>query len=423
MNWQPREDERVARALDGARSPADQRVAGLVAVAERVREVGRNPRLKAAPDFRAELRARLLAEAPTLLPRPRVPADAPEVGGAPGGGRHAAGPRRRRADGVRPNRPAGTGPVTRTGRPGQPGRRRLVAATVLAAVAFSGSTVVASSGALPGDPLYGLKRRVQGVEVALARGDEDRGRRHLELARTRVRELGTVAASGSAGPLVATLDDMDVQTRDGVRLLSTVALRGTDEAPLVELAGWVTEQRSLLAAASGALPGPVRDRAAGSLDLLRAAADRVAALRGSLACACPVTPADDLGPLPCPGCSASSAPTSGATDPREVRPPAGGSGAARPSPRPTEPASTGGRSAPAPAPSGSPAPSSPPTRSDPTLDPTGGQLPGLPLPSASPPPSAPAPRLPLPTGPIVPSVITGVVGLFHAVLGGPAPGN
>jgi hypothetical protein len=33
---------------------------------------------------------------------------------------------------------------------------------------LSVSTVAASGDALPGDPLYGLKRTVQGVEVALA---------------------------------------------------------------------------------------------------------------------------------------------------------------------------------------------------------------------------------------------------------------
>ena len=69
MNW-PGEDERVAWALDGARTPDDRAVAGLVAVAERVRVAGRDPRLDAAPAFRDALRARLLEQ----LRWPRIPA-------------------------------------------------------------------------------------------------------------------------------------------------------------------------------------------------------------------------------------------------------------------------------------------------------------------------------------------------------------
>jgi len=60
---------------------------------------------------------------------------------------------------------------------------------------------------------------VQGVELALGRSDEDRGR-HVQLARPRVCEVPSTATDGPAGSLVGTLDDMEAETRADVRLLS-----------------------------------------------------------------------------------------------------------------------------------------------------------------------------------------------------------
>lgn len=281
MSW-PGEDERVAQALDGTRTPDDRAVAGLVAVAERVREAGRDPRLDPAPAFRDALRAQLLEQ----VPRPRGSAEP----GPAGERRHSRWPARRsaRRDG--------------TLWPGGHGRRRS-AAILAATIALSGTTLAASSGALPGDPLYELKRRVQGVEVVLARGDDARGHRHLELARSRVRELDAAAATtGPDESLVAALEDMDRQTRTGVRLLASVAVRKADDAQLAELGTWATEQRGLLAPAAAALPGPARVRAYGSLELLATVLLRISSLRDMLSCDCPTPPMDDLGPVPCTGC-------------------------------------------------------------------------------------------------------------------------
>jgi len=398
-----RGDERVARALDEAAMPADPGVAGLVAVAERLREVGREPRLCAAPDYRAALRERLLAEAPGLLPRPRTPAEPPRphvVPAQPSGPRHARPPRRR--------------PVAAPRQAPRRARHRVLAAAAVTAVALSGSTVLASSGSLPGDPLYGLKRRVQSVELALTRGDEERGRRQLQLARQRAQEIRTVATDGgSTEPLLATLDDMDARTRSGVRLLATAAVRTTDDAVLADTTRWVDEQRDLLVAASEALRGPARDRTGDSLELLLTASARVTALRVGLPCRCPGESSDELGPLPCGDCDPAlgSGPT---TRPNAPAP----QGSRPPLPAPTGSAAPA-RSAPAPATLPAGTESGSPAGPSPSQEPSGVQLPTLSGVPGSLVPSAPAPRLPLPTGgPLVPPnlIPQALVGLLGALV-------
>ncbi|HST64106.1 MAG TPA: DUF5667 domain-containing protein, partial [Mycobacteriales bacterium] len=309
MNWQSREDERVARALEGAplHGHADRRV---VALAERIREVPAATGLDAAPEFRAALRARVLAEGTALLPRPRTPAeamddapaaDSPSVGGRPPRARHSPG---------RP--PASTRPAA-----GRSQRRRTAfAAGALVVATLSVTTVAASGDALPGDPLYGLKRTMQGVEIIVARSDVDRGQRHLELARSRVKELDSAGSRIASGPLLSTLDDMDSQTRAGIRLLSSAATGDANEARLRQLAAWTAEQRALLVAASTRLPEAARTRAALSLALLNTVAARIEELRGSLRCDCPPAPPPAvLDPQACPsGCAPVPA-----TSPRPAR--------------------------------------------------------------------------------------------------------
>lgn len=388
MNWQSRDDERVARALDSAPTPyeRDDRsvVPGPVAVtititvtvAERIREASTATGLEAAPAFRDALRARLLAEGAALLPHPRFPADAgPGPDPLPG---PAARPTRSRHEHGPPPRSAG-----------RRRRQRQVAAAGVLTVAFlSASMVTATGGALPDDPLEQLRRRVQGVESVLAGDDIGRGHRHLELARTGVRMLAATGPSAGAGTLVDTLDQMDSDTRAGVRLLTTTAVSRSDDAELVGLGAWTTDQSRLLSTATPRLPGDVRRRAADSLALLGTVSARVASLRGTLDCACPaVVPVDDLGPLPCSGCT-------GRTVTRPTGPPSeDGAPPAGTAPTVVATSAVPGTRQPDPT-TGVPAPV--PTRTARPPEPPG--------PSAQPPadPSTPAPRPPEqpdPTGP------------------------
>jgi Domain of unknown function (DUF5667) len=95
----------------------------------------------------------------------------------------------------------------------QPLRRRfrlariaLVAAIV--AVLGCGSALAASAAALPGDPLYGLKRAAERVSLAMHRDHPGKAALHLQFAQTRLEELQTLRAEGrDVSDLAADLED------------------------------------------------------------------------------------------------------------------------------------------------------------------------------------------------------------------------
>jgi hypothetical protein len=87
------------------------------------------------------------------------------------------------------NQAAAQRPVPRRSFFGLPLRFGLALATVLLALLLVGGTTFASTTALPGDPLYGLKRSVEQVEVALAGNSEPALRRIDQRRRDEVLQL------------------------------------------------------------------------------------------------------------------------------------------------------------------------------------------------------------------------------------------
>lgn len=82
-----------------------------------------------------------------------------------------------------------------------PARRRVpqaAAATCAAALVVGFGTAVASTGAVPGDSLYELKRGLEAVELTLARSDAARGRELMEQAAERIHEAEQLATSKDA---------------------------------------------------------------------------------------------------------------------------------------------------------------------------------------------------------------------------------
>lgn len=199
----------------------------------------------ATADFRAALRERLLTEAAARVPAPVVPA----------------------------KRPAPS--------QGHPRLRQAVAGLALATVVTGVGSAVASTQALPGDSLYGLKRQIEGVQLALARGDVARGRELLEQADARLSEAeqlmaGAAGADPSTRALVTmALADMDAAVALGADDL-TRAYRDTgDEEPMLVLKQFVTEQRERLDDLMLLLDPTRRDQAS-------AIADRLAVLDRSV---------------------------------------------------------------------------------------------------------------------------------------------
>ncbi|MEU5937824.1 DUF5667 domain-containing protein [Micromonospora sp. NPDC047548] len=275
---------RFAQLLDEAngarrhhvRSRADDQLTALVAVGQRL--VAERPAVEVDAKFRTGLRAMLVATAE------RQGMDA-AAGTTPAGGTEAAA------------RGSLLGAVTaRQVR----ARGAILVGIAAGAVAVSGISA-ASEDAVPGDALYGMKRSTERAQLALASSDLSRGQLFLDFARTRLNEAG--ALRGDLAGFGAVMDDMDADTRQGVRLLTTTAAQRSDPAGLDAVNTFVTGQRK---AVGGLLDGATRaerDRTRRSLALLDAIHTRSEALRDAIACGLPAPVGSDaLGPAPtaCP---------------------------------------------------------------------------------------------------------------------------
>ena len=186
------------------------------------------------PAFRTALRERLVAEAASR-PVPAARAAAPAT-----------------------SRPAESGTTT-------PRWRTAVATVAIAAVVSGAGAAAASYRALPGDSLYGLKRQIESVELALAHGDLNRGRELLEQAETRLGEAERMAASsGISDPatradLVATLADMREATEEGSLALTDAYRETGDAEPLQILRDFADEQQERLRDLMALLDPGLRD--------------------------------------------------------------------------------------------------------------------------------------------------------------------
>ncbi|MGN6332473.1 MAG: DUF5667 domain-containing protein [Motilibacteraceae bacterium] len=188
-----------------------------------------------SPQFRAALRERLLAET--------VPAPTVESRGR-----------------------AGTADVRR--RPVRRGRRRLVAGTAAGLLAVGVGGAWASTGALPGDPLYPVKRGLEQVQLDLATSDAGRGQRHLAQADHRLAEIEALLAGeraddpATAGQVVDGLTELRAADAAGGRLLLADFDRTGDPDDLRVLQQALVDQRERLRDLEPRLPatsGPAYD--------------------------------------------------------------------------------------------------------------------------------------------------------------------
>ncbi|MFR9776498.1 DUF5667 domain-containing protein [Micromonospora sp. MS34] len=278
-----RRAERFAQLLDEAnggrrhhlRSPGDDELAALVAVSQRL--VADRPTVEADAKFRTGLRAMLVATA--------------EREGVGTAAKTESGPT---TTGVRGSLlPAVTGRRARA-------RGAILVGIAAGAVALSGISA-ASENALPGDALYGMKRSTERAQLALASSNVSRGQLFLDFARTRLDEAATVR--GDRLGFGAVLDDMDADTRQGVRLLTTVAAQRSDPTGLDAIDAFVTGQRQAVSGLLDRADHAEQDRTRRSLALLDAVGKRADGLREAIACGLPAPAASDaLGPAPaaCP---------------------------------------------------------------------------------------------------------------------------
>lgn len=354
-----RRTERLAQLLDEAggarrhpgRSKTDQDLADLARVGHRLARIDID--VRADPEFRDGLRAVLMA----TIERDGIGATATETA----------------LPTTRDSRPAGDGKGQSGSRaswvPIRSRRARAAVVIGLAAGTLAVSGMSAASGdAIPGDALYGMKRSAERAQLALASSQVSRGQLYLEFARTRMNEAA--ALHGEAPGLPGVLDDMDNETRQGVRLLTTAAVDRHDPAELDVISAFTADQRRTMTGMLAALSGNARSRTLTSLKLLDDTQQRVDGLRGGLRCDDVTTDASDgLGPLPqqCPaqGPAKSSTPgengsgtaRAGSTTDGGTADGAASTTAPSTADRPAEPARSGHSSQPAPRPKSSTTPS------------------------------------------------------------------
>ncbi len=147
-------------------------------------------------DFSADLRSRLMQAAPEYLTAAAVPSRT----------------RRRRATPI---------PVTR-----EPVRLRVlrVLAATCVFVGVAAGTAAASQSALPGDPLYPVKRAIEQVNVATAGSLAERGQDLIDQAGTRLAEVKGLTGAHSNDPATTplieqTLQDFKSQANAGAQAL------------------------------------------------------------------------------------------------------------------------------------------------------------------------------------------------------------
>jgi hypothetical protein len=167
-------------------------------------------------------------------------------------------------------------------------RRIAIVAGSAAAVTAVAGVGIGASRSLPGDAFYGLKRTTESVQLALAQGDEAKGKRHLEFARTRLAEVKALTARGEAlpalvpgqpgaagvpqssdGHVASTLRAMDEQTRAGATDLFLAYQHSGSTEPLTALHAFTVKQYAELMSLLPALPTDVQAPAKRSLALLR----------------------------------------------------------------------------------------------------------------------------------------------------------
>jgi hypothetical protein len=283
-----RRAERFAQLLDEAnggrrhhvRSRADDELTALVAVGRRLGAAV--PTVEVEPDFRTSLRAMLVATAE------REGIGAPAATPEPAARRLAGALSRSRL------LPAITGRRARA-------RGAILVGIAAGAIAVSGISA-ASENAVPGDALYGMKRSTERAQLALTGSDVSRGQLFLDFARTRLDEAATLR--GDRAGFSGVLDDMDADTRQGVRLLTTASAQRSDPAALDTVNTFVTGQRRAVSDLLDDATRAEQDRTRRSLALLDAIRKRSDALRAAIACDLPVPAvSDSLGPTParCPG--------------------------------------------------------------------------------------------------------------------------
>ncbi|MER7490703.1 DUF5667 domain-containing protein [Streptomyces sp. NPDC126497] len=170
--------------------------------------------------------------------------------------------------------------------------------TVGVAAGALGGIAAASSDALPGDSLYGVKRGIEDVRLGLADGSDERGRIYLDHASTRLGEARRLMERERSGPLDheslgeirRALSGMRHDAAEGHRLLREAYERNPDSlGPMQALSSFSRAHRQTWGTLRDRLPVQLGDVSEQVSSVFDAIDEDVAPLRSLL----PRPPADE----------------------------------------------------------------------------------------------------------------------------------
>lgn len=361
----------AAEQPEGPAEPAEQ--GRLLALANGLGEL---PKPQLDPEVKVVQRAQLVAAMEAMLMEGSAAAGptVPEQRTSGGRGTHRASPLRKLRPRSRWTKGLAAGGLT----------------VGVAAGAFGG-VAAASSDALPGDSLYGLKRGMEDIKLGMADDDADRGGIYLDQASTRLSEARRLMERGRSGDLDheslteirRVLGGMKHDAVEGHRLLRQAYERDGEIGPMARLNSFAQAHRGTWDGLRDRLPVQLADVGSEVTGVFDAMNEEVEPLQSVL----PRTPEK--------GAISSTSPTTGPGSPKDTQDP----GTQSPSSTHMAPP-TGSHSAP-PRPSGPPPSTGTSTESGGTTSPEddgllGGNTGGLLPPSPTGPPTAPSATTPTP---------------------------
>jgi len=252
-----RRADEFAAAVDGSRAVPEE-LRPLVSVATALREQEQVEAATPRPEFAAELRVRLMAEAERSL-APDAPLVLPQ---------RQRGPRE---------------------------RRLVAAASVAVLLGGSAGMAAAAQGALPGEALYPIKRGIERAEAGLSVSTAGRGQDLLRQADGRLAEVeGLLDGSPTAAPQVpGTIQDFVDQAQEGAELMLASFEETSDPASVVAVREFAASSIALLQEIARTAPPEAQDELAAAAMALKDIDARAADLCASCG--------DDLPDLQVPG--------------------------------------------------------------------------------------------------------------------------
>jgi len=134
-------------------------------------------------------------------------------------------------------------------------RRLTVGIASIAIVGASAGTALASQGALPGEPLYPVKRAIENVRTGFTPGDSGKGSALLSDADNRLSEVSKLShGSDNSSQITATLDAFAEQAKKASDLLLTNYQQNNDPASIQKLQQFTSDSIDQLTALEPLLP-------------------------------------------------------------------------------------------------------------------------------------------------------------------------